>query len=276
MFRFVLGAVLSLWMSTAQPALAATPSGSIEESTSGGFTDKLKVGLFGWTKGNGIGQWDGRQATHDGKAGDPVEVMNQISVMYPSNLGLDFVVMPQFSVRPLLTTPDKGAFELKDATVGIVGTVYKSGGFSYWARFDNALPLSSGSRKDGIVLNPGSVNSIAYRFPSSSWELQAVIAPSFAVHDNGDLKSFLYASPRVNYIVDSSWTVFAILEATTETKRAAGLFNFVSAGPTNIGAGFKYSFSSVFLQPYLNVYPFANKINDSNMYVGMMFGGDLM
>jgi hypothetical protein len=275
MFRFVLGAALSLWIGIAQTAFAAVPSGSIEDSTEGGFADKLKVGFFGWAYGNGLGKWDGRRAKHDGTDGDPVEVLNQISVMYPSNLGMDFVVMPQFKVRPLLTTPDKGPFEIVDPTIGLVGTVYKAGGFSWWARFDNALPLSAGSRKDGMILNPGAVNSIAYRFPSSSWELQAVIVPSFAVHDNGDLKSFLYTSPRVNYILDDSWTVFGIMETATETKRAAGLFNFTSASPTSLGGGFKYSFSSLYVQPFLNVYPFG-RVDGASTYIGMFFGGDLM
>lgn len=256
---------------------AVPTQGSLETTTSGegkSAWQNLGVGLFGWTKGNGVGRWDGRQAKEDGTPGDPVEITNQISVTYPTNIGMDFIVMPQFKARPLLTTQDKERFELLNPTVGIVGTVMQRGGFSWWARFDNELPLTASSRRDGLVLSPGSVNSIAYRFANSGWELQSVIVPSFGIFANGDAKSFLYFSPRVNYIIDPSWTVFGIMEAATETKRATGLDNFVAAQATNIGAGFKYSFSDLYLQPYVNVYPF-NKVNDTTTYIGMMFGGRL-
>lgn len=276
--------ILSLLMGASSAVAATTTSssetapvaatGSIEESAGPGVWSNIGFGLFGWTRGNGVGRWDGRQTKADGSPGDPVEITNQISVTYPTNIGMDFVVMPQFTVRPLLTTADKDRFELLNPTVGIVGTVMQRGGFSWWARFDNALPVTATSRRDGMVINPCAVNSVAYRFSRSGWEVQTVLVPTFKIFSNGEASSFLYVSPRLNYIVDDSWTVFGILETATETKRGAGLTNFVASGATNLGAGVKYSFSDLYLQPYLNIQPF-NPITDKSMFIGMMFGGRL-
>jgi hypothetical protein len=273
---WVRGALFIVLLGYVSPTFGAptAPAGSIEEDTDKSTWDKVGVGLFGWTYGNGLGRWDGRKPKPDGQPGDPIEITNQISITYPTSIGMDFVVVPAFVVRPFLNTTDKAAFDILNPSVGITGTVYSSGGFSWWARFDNTLPLTATSRTDGMLLSPGAVNSFAYRFANTGWEVQAVVVPSVTLYSDGDLKSFLYFSPRLNYSVNSALTLFGILEAATETKRATGLTNFVSAQATNVGAGFKYSFADLYVQPFINVYPF-NRVNDTTTFIGMMFGGKL-
>lgn len=255
------------------PAYAAPTDGSIEESVPTTTWEKIGVELYGWSYGSGVGRFDGRQPNNDGTPGDPVEIVNQVSITHPTNVGLDFVLMPQFSFRPFLSDAEFKAFELKDPTFGLVGTVYQSGGFSWWARFENALPLSQGSRDDKVILAPGSVNTFSYRFARSPWELQTTISPSISLLSGGEFKSYLYFSPRVNYIFDDSWALFTYLEAATETEPGAGLTNFTSAQDTNLGLGVRYSVAGMFFEPSINVYPFGEVQDSTTAFVGLFFGG---
>jgi hypothetical protein len=255
------------------PASAAPTDGSIEQSVPTTTWEKIGVELYGWSYGSGLGRLDGRQPNNDGTPGDPIEVVNQISITHPTNVGLDFVLMPQFSFRPFLSDDEFKKFELKDPTFGLVGTVYQSGGFTWWARFENALPLSQLSRDDKVILAPGAVSTFSYRFARSSWELQATLSPSVSLLSGGDFKSYLYFSPRVNYIFDDSWALFTYLEAATETEAGAGLTNFTSAQDTNLGMGVRYSVAGMFFEPSINVYPFGEVQDSTTAFIGFFFGG---
>jgi hypothetical protein len=269
---------LSVFLLTTPTAfLAAAPvDGSLEESVSGTSTwSKIGLELYGWSYGSGLGRWDGRKPNADGSEGDPIEVMNQLTISYPTAMGMDFVVIPQFSFRPFVTTQDQRPFELKDPTVGIAGTVFENRGLSLWARFENALPVSAASRDDGMVLSPGVLATVSYKFARSGWELQTTVGPSVTLLDNGDLRSFLYFNPRVNYVLNDTFALFGYLETATQTERASGLFNFSSGQDTHVGLGLRYSVADLFIEPSINVLPFAEAQDASTTFVAVFFGGKL-
>src|SRR5690606_23462825 len=98
-------------------------------------------------------------------------------------------------------------------------TVAESGGFSYWARYELALPLLDKSRAEGFVVGPAAVNTVSYRFPDSKVKLEATIIPSMNVYDNGDVTSGLYLSPRLYYLVSDSFWIMGIVESGFGSQR---------------------------------------------------------
>lgn len=270
--------VLSLVVfgSTSFDSNAAAPTGSVEEKIDERSSwDKIGLELYGWSYGAGVGQMNGRKPSADGSEGDPIEVVNQFTMSYPTSSGMDLVFVPSFSFRPFLTTDEAGGFELKDPTIGMSGTLWESGGWSLWARFDNAIPLSTASRDDGMVLSPGTLALLSYRFAASGFELQTVVQPNFSILSNGDMKSYLFFSPRLNYLFNTTWALFGYLETAAETERAAGLTNFVSAQDTHVGVGVRYNFADLFLEPSINMFPFGDVRNSTTTFVSLFFGGKL-
>lgn len=260
-----------LALSGAQVGRAAVdPSGSIE-TTPEASRPSLAIDWFGWTYTNAFADWNGLRPSADDSPGKPVQIVNQISVRTPAFGPMDFVVMPQFTIQPM----QGQRFQLGNPTVGFVGTVAESGGFSYWARYDVAVPLLASSRNEGMIATPGAVNSIGYRFPNSRFKLEATIVPQVTFFNNGEQSAFLYASPRVYYFMSDSWLLVGLLETYAEIKRGASAIT--QAAPPNLGFGFRYSSAEgkgLWVQPFVDVYPFGRVA--SAAHLGVFFGGPLL
>ncbi len=263
---------LALALSAADFTMAAVePSGSLEQTAPSPGRPLIAVDWYGWTYTNALAQWNGLKPTADGSPASPVQIVNQISVHTPAFGPMDFVVMPQFVIQPM----QGERFQLWNPTVGIVGTVAESGGFSYWARYDVAVPLLGKSRAEGMIATPGAVNSIAYRFPDSKFKVEATIVPQVTFFNNGEKSAFLYASPRLYYLFNDSWWLVTLAETYAEIKRGAD--KITQASPPNLGVGFRYSSlagKGLWVQPFLNVYPFGRVA--SAAHLGVFFGGPLL
>ncbi len=270
--RWLVGFIVLLaFHAPSQMEAAVEPSGSLEQAVPASPSPLIGIDWYGWTYSNAFAEWNGLKPSPDSAPGSPVQIINQISIHTPAFDSMDFVFMPQFAIQPM----QGERFQLWNPTVGIVGTVAESGGFSYWARYDVAVPLLAKSRAEGMIATPGAVNSLAYRFPNSPFKVEATIVPQVTFFDNGEKSAFLYASPRLYYIFNDSWSLITLAETQSEIKRGAS--KITQAAPPNLGVGFRYSSlagKGLWVQPFINVYPFGRVA--SAAHLGVFFGGPLL
>ncbi len=263
---------LCLSLTASVQAAVENNSGSIQETAPVTKSSLVKADLYGWTYSNSIDNWDGRRATAAGVPGGPIQINNQIIVHTPAFGSMDFHVVGNFVLQPFMGVLLQG----QDPTAGIQGTVYENGGFSYWGRYHLILPVTGSSRADGLITGPESVSSLSYRFPNSRFKTELVLVPSMKFFNNGDVTAFLYASPRLWYLVSDSFWLLSIYETAWESKRT-GLNSMLSTGAPNLGFGFRYisqNGKGLYVQPFVNVYPFGPSLASSHL--GVVFGGPLL
>lgn len=265
--------VLALSLSVSSFAAVEPTVGSLETTAPAPFS-KINVDLFGWSYSNSFSQWDGLRASADGSSRGPVEIISQWQIHTPLFGSMDLVVMPQVKLQPTMGV----LFQAQDVTAGIQGSVASSGGFSYWARYELAFPLSQGSAKDGLITAPQSVNSVAYQFPGTKVKLEGVLVPSLKFFNNGEQSFFLYASPRLYYLASDSFWVMSILETSWEAARGKALSTFSRLDPPTLGIGVRYTTLNgrgMYVQPFFNVYPWGTDVANS-AHLGVMFGGPIL
>lgn len=268
-----LGLVSAVFFGTPSFVCAAVEGASVEITRPSAWNE-LKVDLFGWTHSSGLGNFDGRRPKADGTAGGPVEIVNQIAVSYPTNLGLRFVVVPQFAIRPLALDAGQSRVYLQDPSVGLTGTLVEKGPFSWWTRMEGVLPASDASQTAGKVIQPQMINSFTYKLGSTGLKLEWVVIPSVSFYSNGQADSYLFMSPRVYYSVSDAFQFLALSELGFKTDKGKPLFALQQDGHSSLGLGFQYSAGGFFARPFLETYPFGT-VDERTLHVGMMFGGSL-
>ncbi len=255
--------------SSAAPAIP-----SIQQNVPASSTSRLKMDLFGWSGSNALSRWDGRKAKADGSQGGPIEVNNQVILSLPAFGGLDYSLVTHWVLQPTMGVLVRGL----DPAVGVQGVIYENGGFSYWARYHTAIPVTESSRSKGLITKPEAVNSFSYRFAGTKIKLEAVIVPSMEIFDNGDASTFVYASPRFYYLMNDSFWLMSILETGWTSTKGQNPLVLAQADPATLGFGFRYTSDGgkgLYVQPFLNIFPFGQAIA-STAHLGVIFGGPLL
>lgn len=251
------------------PTYAAVQSGTLEEQAVAP-KPALSIDLFGWSYTNAFAKWNGRTPKADGTSGDPMQIVTQITAHTPAFGVFDFEVTPQFILQPT----EGQRFQLLDPTVGFQGVVVESGGFSYWARYEAALPFVEKSHRDGVIVIPQAINALAYVFPRTKLKAELVLIPSITVKNTGTSGS-LYVSPRLYYLVSDSFWLMSIAQFGYDSKK--GPFNYYTTGPASVGVGARFLAGQgrgLWVQPFANFY--ANENAATTAHMGVNFGGPLL
>ncbi len=260
---------LFLAFSFLTPVFAAVPEGTLEESAP---ATKPLVGLdlYGWTYSNAFAKWDGRTPKSDGLGSSPIQIVTQLTAHTPAFGGFDFEITPQFAFQPL----EGERFQLLDPTAGFQGVVAEAGDFSYWARFETALPLLEKSRLAGMVTSPQAINVFGYKIAGTPLKAELVLIPSVNFKNSGT-SGFLYVSPRLYYSLSDSFWIISVVQLGYESQK--GMFNYQAAGPASVGLGMRYlsgGGKGLWVQPFANFY--ANDTAATTAHLGVNFGGPLL
>lgn len=255
-------------------AWSAVPEGSVEETISPApAAPRLAIDLYGWGYSSAFSNFNGKKVNADATSGGPMDIVTQIIPHYPAFAGLDFEVTLQFALQPT----QGQAINLNNPTVGLQGVLVETGGFSYWARMEAAVPLTQKSRDEGMLFAPQVINTLGYRFEGTKLKLEVVAIPSFTVFNNGTTSTGLYVSPRLYYLVNDSLWLVGLAEGGASADRGTGFFNFHGNGPYNLGVGFRYTSLAgrgLWVQPFFNFNPGGRLV--SNGHLGVFFGGPLL
>jgi hypothetical protein len=230
----------------------------------------VKLDLYGWGYSNSFSEWNGRVPKADGTSGDPIQIVTQLIAHTHAFGPLDFTVIPQFILQP----GEGQRFQLLNPTLGFQGTLVEVGGFSYWARFETAVPLLEKSRQEGMVVGPQIINSLGYKIPGTRLQAELVLIPSLSVKTAGTTSS-LFVSPRLYYNINDSFWLVGISQFGFESK--VGVLNLGSSGPVSIGAGMRYTANQgrgLWVQPFANFY--AAEKAATTAHLGVQFGGPLL
>jgi len=229
--------------------------------------------LYGWSYGPSFGKWDnGNVPGAAGTADRPSAITTQAILTLPMTQNFKLSVIPMFDIAPF-TSNDK--FVLYNPTVGFQGDLIKAGGFSWWARFEMALPLTESSRTAGMILGPQSVMSLKYAF--SNIEAETVLVPSITFYNQSRISNYLYVSPRLFYIFNDSWRLVALMESHFTKDAGKDLSEFNTMRGSNLGIGFRKSWQGgdYWIQPFVNLYPFGRVAADS-VFAGFFFNARLL
>jgi hypothetical protein len=272
----ILGVILSFSGNAFSQTPVSTSSAPLPEQKKNIFKD-IQIGVFGWSYGPAIGNFDqGTTPNVQGPQQASSNATTQIAISAPVNDQWRAVVIPTFTVEPFAET-NRG--RLQNPTLGIQGTVYTNGGFSYWTRFEAAVPASEASYRDGLVAGPQTVQVLSYRGEGSAWGFQHVVVPGTSFFKNGETSGFLYMSPMISYHINDDWRITLLSEHFWGRERGTNVSRLIETQPDMIGLGFRKTWTlsanqNLFIQPYVNSFP--DRLSVDNAHIAFLFGGRLL
>ncbi|MBX9769323.1 MAG: hypothetical protein K2X47_18745 [Bdellovibrionales bacterium] len=266
---------LSVLLALSIPALSQTQSSTatLGSNPKPGLFNQFKMGAFGWSYGPSVtGFNDGRIPQQNGSASQtPSGIWTQLSPRVPAFSGFDFVVVPTFLIQPFNSL---NPFQFQNPTVGLAGMLYDGPALKWWTRAEIMLPITAGSRQDGLVLGPQWVNVLSYRAPASPWDARIVLVPFHSLFSNGSNSGGVYMNPLLFFHLNENVAPVILAEVFTSRARNADISSLAQSQPSYLGAGFRYTWKSGrFVQPYLN--SFSDNPSISNTGVALMFGGPI-
>lgn len=237
---------------------------------------EVQIGVFGWSYGPAFGNFDGSTPNSQGPQTNSSNATTQLAISAPISEQWRAVVIPSFILEPFSQTASS---RLLNPTVGVQGTVFTNGAFTYWTRFEAALPATDVSYRDGLVVGPQTVQVVSYRQPDSPWEAQGVVVPGTSFFKNGENNGFLYLSPMVSYHINREWRIAALSEHFFGRERGSNISRLIETQPDMIGLGVRKTWfigeeKTLFFQPYVNTFP--DRIAADNAHIAFLFGGRLL
>jgi hypothetical protein len=256
---------------SARTGHGVTPDGEIE--TDSDVRPALRMELYSWAYSSPFLQFNGKSASVGGADDEPVQLINQLTIATPAFGPMDWEFTPQFIFQPL----EGDRFQILDGSVGLEGNLWEGGGWTYWARYEFVLPLSSNSRESGMVLAPQAVQNLSFQFPGTRLRTELSFTPTLSIFDNSETAFSLYLSPRIFYELSPSFSLFTMLEVGFESERGASPWDLTAVEDATLGLGFRYASRSgegFWVQPFLDFYPAGDVL--ANAHLGVFFGGPLL
>lgn len=240
----------------------SVPRGTVEETVT---SDSKPIGieLYSW----------GYSAPFSDPSRSAIQITNQLTVHTPAFGPFDFEVTPQFVLQPF----EGERFQLLDPSVGLEGTVVESGPFTYWARYEFVLPVSSQSREAGMLFAPQAMQSFEFQVPGTRLKSEFWFIPTLKILNGKDPKLALYLSPRLTYSLTDSFSVIGLAEASLESPNGRSLLHLTQTSPWTMGLGVRYASAAgegLWIHPFWNFSPEGTIASTSHL--GLFFGGPLL
>lgn len=186
---------------------------------------------------------------------DGINSWNQVSFQWKLAENLNLLVNPRFSI--FYNNSEEDTFVLEDPVVGIGGTWYKKGNFSYFGQLNTILPMArtSGTKDDGQVFNPGGFNILNYKFGNGwhagSWVWWRARFYNRAL-ESEDERLVWFVAPRVEYELNDSFSVSSFYWVNGEVRTE---WDSHLPRDDHFGLMFKIALSKhLTLEPYLQVF----------------------
>lgn len=264
--------LILFWICTAALVRGAElPHGAIEDTVTS--PSGVGIDLYSWGYFSPLSNWNSKGSSASGATTDPFQIVNQVTLHTPAFGKFDFEITPQIVLQPY----EGERFQLLDPSIGFEGTLIEAGGFTYWARYEALVPVTSDSQEEGMLLGPQAVQGFDYRFPGSRFRAEISTTWGVKLFRGGQAQASIYFSPRLYYSFTDAFSLVSIMESSFESTRGGSLLDLAQDGDLTLGVGVKYATLSgdgLWVQPFLNFYPAGNLA--SNAHLAVFFGGPLL
>lgn len=242
------------------------------------FKEKTSVSHFSIFTGPALNNLGENTVDEEGQVNGKVNSWHQVSFRYQINKRFRFVINPRFSVEYSKEQgDDTDNFELLNPVVGITGTWYKNGNFSFAGGLNTMLiNHEEGSQKDGLIANPGGFQTINYKV-SNTVDVGSWFWFRFYAFENNNINNEeLFRSniaPFVSYKLNDKISFQAWYDTFVEHDEDEALNNIHMKEDNDIGFGMYYSISkNLTIFPHIKVNPDQNYDTDSATLNAWMFG----
>lgn len=171
---FIIWAIVAPFIANSQVSPSVKSESTVK---SGGVLEKIKpsrITYFSIFTGPNLGSFDDPKDENGVIDENSLSNWNQISLQWKINDRFNFVLNPRFSNNYNIAPGGKSVV-LEDAVMGISGTWFKSGNFSFAGGMNTITPVTNTkeTRDDGLIFNPGGFQIANYklnsRYSVGSW-----------------------------------------------------------------------------------------------------------
>jgi hypothetical protein len=240
------------------------------------FKEKSSLSHFSIFEGPALNNLNDDVPGEDGNPNGKLNSWHQVSYRYQINKNFRFVINPRFSMDYSKERgDDSDNFSVLNPVVGITGTWYKNGNFSFRGGINTMLVnVEEGSQEDGLIANPGGFQTINYKVSSKvdvgSWLWFRFYAFS---EDAGEELFRSSISPFVQYTVNDKISFQAWYDTFVEHDEERSINNIHMKEDTDIGIGMYYAINKkLTIFPHIKANPDQNYDEDSVSLNAWVFG----
>jgi hypothetical protein len=238
--------------------------------------EKSSFSHFSIFEGPAVDDISENVSDEDGERDGKINSWHQISYRYKLSDRFNFVINPRFAITYASDKEDdSNQFELLNPVIGIAGTWYKNGRFTFSGGLNTMLVnVEEGTREDGLLANPGGFQTLNFA-ANESFDVGSWLWFRFYVYDDSieEEKFQSTISPYVTYKYSDNLSFqiwYDTFVSDDETDSAAQVF---LEEDTDIGIGFYYSISKkLTIFPHLKTNPDQNYALNSTSINAWLFG----
>ncbi|MCT4641571.1 MAG: hypothetical protein N4A33_04685 [Bacteriovoracaceae bacterium] len=274
----VINSISLVWANTNKKVLTPGNMSSIKMNN---FFYQLKkkssFSHFSTFEGPAINNISTDAVNENGQKDGKINSWHQISYRYQINKRFRFVINPRFTLNYANdeTNPNDQAFNWINPVLGITGTWFSNGNFSFTGGINTLfLNVEEDSRKDKLIANPGGFQTLNYKVNNNIDTGAWYWFRFYAYEDNRDKRLYSSSvSPYIKYTLSDKISFQGWYDTYIKHTANRSLNHLAMSDDFDIGLGMFYSITKkISIFPHLRTNPDKGFKSDSTTLNAWLFG----